>query len=291
MKRIAVATDFSTRSDRALRRATLLARDSGAELVLLHAVDDDQAVTMAQAQQRQASELLAELCATSRSVDGVDCSFRVVDGEAFLAIGAGVEAAEADLLVMGPHRRQALRDVFAGTTVERTIRFSRHPVIMANGVPAGSYRRILVATDLSDGSARAIAEAGRLGVFDRCEVLALYVYSAPAQTMMLRSSGMTTDQLKAYIAEERDRAATDLAAFVARIGFAPTRQLVELADVVPAATIHDCARVEDADLVVLGTSGRGGAARFLLGSVAEEVLRRATVDVLVVPSPSDEPGQ
>ena len=42
MRTILVATDFSERSDRALRRATLFARAQGAKLVLVHGVDDDQ---------------------------------------------------------------------------------------------------------------------------------------------------------------------------------------------------------------------------------------------------------
>ncbi|HEU6442162.1 MAG TPA: universal stress protein, partial [Microvirga sp.] len=46
MRTILVATDFSTRSDRALRRATLLARHVSARLVLIHVVDDDRPVRL-----------------------------------------------------------------------------------------------------------------------------------------------------------------------------------------------------------------------------------------------------
>lgn len=42
MQRIVAATDFSSRSDRAVRRAGLLAREFDAQLTLLHVVDDDQ---------------------------------------------------------------------------------------------------------------------------------------------------------------------------------------------------------------------------------------------------------
>jgi nucleotide-binding universal stress UspA family protein len=40
----------------------------------------------------------------------------------------------------------------------------------------------------------------------------------------------------------------------------------------------------DADLLVLGTHGRGGVSRFLIGSVAEAVLRRALCDILIIPA-------
>ena len=52
IQKILVATDFSTRSDRALRRASLLAHSVSAELVLLHVIDDDQPKPLQEVQQR-----------------------------------------------------------------------------------------------------------------------------------------------------------------------------------------------------------------------------------------------
>ena len=52
----------------------------------------------------------------------------------------------------------------------------------------------------------------------------------------------------------------------------------------PAPAILDCAVRLPADLIVMGTHGAGGFERFVLGSVAEKVLRRAACPVLTVPS-------
>ena len=57
---ILAATDFSTRSQRALRRAGLLARDSGAELTLVHVVDDDQPSDLVALERREAERILGE---------------------------------------------------------------------------------------------------------------------------------------------------------------------------------------------------------------------------------------
>ena len=54
----------------------------------------------------------------------------------------------------------------------------------------------------------------------------------------------------------------------------------------PAAGILHCAEALPADLIVLGTHGRGGFERFMLGSVAEKVLRKARWPVLTVPPPA-----
>jgi nucleotide-binding universal stress UspA family protein len=65
----------------------------------------------------------------------------------------------------------------------------------------------------------------------------------------------------------------------------PTSITYRLADGDPAAEILRVAREEGADLIVLGTHGRVGLVRFLLGSVAEAVLRRAACPVLTVRGP------
>lgn len=283
MKRIVVATDFSTRSDRALRRAILLARQFSAEIMLVHAVDDDQPARLVKAEQRAANDLLSDLAATLREVDRVDCEARVVLGEPSKAIAEAAEHADTDIIVMGPHRRQALRDVFIGTTIERTIRQSRRPVIMANAVPAGGYYRILIATDLSECSAIAVKEIQKLGLLDHVEVLVLHAFDAPARSMMGRAA-MTTDELTDYIAEEEDRAGKELFGFLQMVDLRPNRRFVHIIEAPIPEMIRDGVRKQKVDLVVIGTHGRTGPAKLFLGSVAEEVLRDSDVDVLVVPS-------
>jgi nucleotide-binding universal stress UspA family protein len=283
MNRILLATDFSTRSDRALRRATLLARQISAEISLIHVVDDDQPPRLIKVEERAARELLDDLAATLREADRVDCETQVICGEPFQAIADEAERADADVIVMGPHRRQVLRDVFIGTTVERTIRTSRCPIIMANAVPAGIYNRVLLATDFSDCSANAVKEARKLGLLDRFDVLVLHAFDAPAQSMMTRSS-MTMEQSKEYIAEEQDRATGELLKFLQKVDLRPSRRFVQLIELPIPEMIRNCVREHKVDLVVIGTHGRTGPAKFFLGSVAEEVLRESDVDVLVVPA-------
>lgn len=289
MKRLLVATDFSTRSDRALRRAALLAREKAAELVLVHVVDDDQLPSLVQLEQREAGAILHDLAATMRKNDGLACETHLALGDPFRAIGDAAETFDADLIVMGPHRRQILREVFVGTTVERTIRQSKRPVIMANAVPAKLYERILFATDFSDCSALAIEAARKLGLLEGREVGILHAFDDPPRSLML-SAAMTTAEIKHQIAEEEDRAAAELEQFLHKIRFAPGGRLVAPIEYSAATAIRDCARNWRADLIVLGTHGRSGFGRVLLGSVTEDVLRESTLDVLTVPPIADEAG-
>lgn len=287
MKQILVATDFSARSDRAIRRATLLAKRYGATVTLLHAIDDDQPKRIVQAEREAASALLDEQARSLQDIDGLVCKVRIVLGDPFEGITKAVEEIAPDLLVMGPHRRQALKDVFVGTTAERTIRASRKPVLMANGVPAGFYSHALVATDLSACSANAVRTVLTFSLQKETSVSVVHVFEAPGSGHMARAS-MTDAQIKDYVADEKDRAAAELRIFLRDANFSPMHQLVKLNETSIVTTIHEVAQEIAADLIVVGTHGRTGITKLLLGSVAEEVLRSATSDVLAVPPQQDE---
>ena len=94
---------------------------------------------------------------------------------------------------------------------------------------------------------------------------------------------MPADERQAYLEDERKEASRDLAAFVNSVDWRPIRQNVRQVRNSPAEEILTAAKEGSADLVVVGTHGRGGLGRFFLGSVAEAVLRRADCDVLAVP--------
>lgn len=283
MKTIMVATDFSARSDRAIRRATLLAKTFDAAVTLVHVVDDDQPAQVVRAEQAMAASLLREQAASLREIDAIACDVRVVLGDPFEGLVKAAADLLPDLLVVGPHRRQTLRDVFVGTTAERTIRSSPLPVLMANGVPAQAYRRVLVAVDLRDCAADVVRCVAGLGLDRHAAVLVAHVFETPGASLLAGAS-MTAAQLDAYLSEEQARAAGSLATFLRDQGFAPTGQIAKRSDGTTAGAILAIARETAANLIVVGTSGQTGVARLLLGSVAEEVLRRAACDILAVPA-------
>lgn len=283
MKRILVATDFSERSDRAIRRAVLLAKSSGAALTLAHVVDDDQPARLLRAAKEAAEALLDEQSQALRDVDGLACDHLLFTGDPFDKLVAAVKDRDPDLLVIGPHRRRLLRDVFVGTTAERTIRASNKPVLMANGVPGGPYRHILIAVDLSECSADAVRAVQGLGLARRAKISVLHIYEAPHTGHMVRAS-LTKDEIKGYMKDEEKRADAVLSTFLRSLDLEPDNRLLELALTSTADCIHAAASEVAADLVVVGTRGHGGMTKFLLGSVAEGVLRIvADRDVLAVP--------
>jgi nucleotide-binding universal stress UspA family protein len=282
VQRLIVATDFSERSDRALRRATLLARQYAASLGLVHVVDDDQPERIVAIERREAEQLLSELAETVRQSDGIPCAAEVVLADPFEGIVRAAEAARPDVLVIGPHRRQVLRDVFVGTTAERTLRAAGCPVLMANAPPVGRYRRILLATDFSESAMQAAGKLLELGISRECDLVLLHVFEAPAVDLVARAA-IPSETRQVYLEEARSAAARDLHSFAGGSDLGALRQIVRRGQGSIAREILSVADDEQIDLIVLGTRGRSGAARVVLGSVAEEVLRSARHDVLAVP--------
>jgi len=143
-------------------------------------------------------------------------------------------------------------------------------------------RSILVGVDFGDASARALALAGVMasGFKTRLRVIHAERFDPPAY--------FTVDQIAQLEAERRETqaAATEHLAQVA-IGAAgyPAEAVVVDAPSVEAILSESAS----ADLIVLGTHGRRGPGRWWLGSVAERVVRAATVPVLVTRAASATP--
>lgn len=282
MKTIVVATDFSERSDRAIRRAKLLAREFDSKLHLVHVVDDDLAQAIVLAERDASTKILEEMTNTIEGNDGLECDFRVVLGKPFFGINQVARDLKADLIVVGPHRRQLLRGILVGTTVERTIRTSDRPILLANGVPAASYSRSLIASDLSAFSEETIRTANTMGLLGRLNVSLLHVFSGPGMALMNRAS-LSEDEKRYYIAGERTRAAKEVASFMDKLDVDGMSTILKPATSSIVGTICDTATELSAELIVIGTSARSAILRVLLGSVTEGVLSTTDRDVLAIP--------
>jgi nucleotide-binding universal stress UspA family protein len=145
-------------------------------------------------------------------------------------------------------------------------------------------RRILAATDFSDISTWALRHAARWAQQFQAELTVLHVEDFPpvGTDPYFGSYGV----LKLDEAT-REAISQQLAEYVARHVPAGIHVDWEVVAGPPAASIEEAAASIHADLVVLGTHGRGGLARFLMGSVAERDLRIAHRPILIARAPSE----
>ena len=161
------------------------------------------------------------------------------------------------------------------------------------------YQHVLYPTDGSDGAGTALADARDIATTYDATVHVLYVAERPpphglaGDVVVTGSGGMVGDPEGGEAAMEGDRTkgdelqaeaeayGADLVERVAdRFGDVPTRTAVRSGN--PHEAILDYTDEHDVDLVVMGTHGRTGLDRYLLGSVTEKVVRTSDVPVLTV---------
>lgn len=292
--RILVATDFSTNSETAVERAALLAKTSGATLLLLHVTTPDRLADLAGLLHEAVSRASEDAQAlTSGKMDEIVCRLQARHGIPAIpyAFGGAVAATitdtavtnNADLLVVGARGENPMRDFLLGSNAERVLRKSGRPTLVVRRPPAGGYRQALVPVDFSEYSRDALLLACALA--PDAAVTVLNVFDAPIEAK-LEFAGVPVNDITAYRERGRRQAEADLHAFLQSLPEALRPRLVPDVEVgYPPAVILDKAAALGADLIAIGKHGRTPVEEWVLGSVTLHVLQNAACDVLAAAHP------
>jgi nucleotide-binding universal stress UspA family protein len=136
-------------------------------------------------------------------------------------------------------------------------------------------KHILACVDFSEPSTAALAEVGEYARANGSKVTLLHVADPqsliPPQAVLEPPTKTDNAAHEVELASLRDAHLGDIEV-----------ELAVIEDHAPARAICDYAREQDADLIVVGSHGRGGMERWLIGSVAERVVRHASTNVYVV---------
>jgi nucleotide-binding universal stress UspA family protein len=145
--------------------------------------------------------------------------------------------------------------------------------------------RILVPLDFSPGSRRAVDHAGSLAAGTKASIDLVHVWSPPALLpaglVVTGPEGGPIMTLEQLVRQQSSAELKEAEQALARAGVAEVRSHFLIGE--PAQAIVEMARRQPIDLVVMGTHGRTGLGRLLLGSIAEKVVRLAPCPVMTVP--------
>lgn len=144
-----------------------------------------------------------------------------------------------------------------------------------------TFSQVLCPIDFSDASVKALAYATAVARWHHGHLTLLHV--APTYDMVNVQSGGLGDPVHVVQPPSRDEVQAELRRLAERAGADVDRLTVAAVEGSAASAIVDEALTRHAALVVMGTHGRGGFDRLLLGSVAEKVLRKSPCPVLTVP--------
>ena len=281
---IIVPLDGSDFSSRALPHATVLARSSGAKLVLVRvlahrapgsAIDELEAIQAAlnlDAEAIRADGLRVETIV--RRVHPVHAD------DVARAIAAVADGQQAELIVMSTHGRGGLGRWVYGSVADSVLQQSTTPVLLVSPhvdspPPTDRRLRVLVPLDGSDLAEEAIKSADLLAGSLDTELTVLQVVELLSYPLNYLPYDPDAELCAArqYLQTQVDRLQARNKRVTARATIGN-----------PSWVVAQVAREVEADVVVMATHGRTGLDRLVLGSVATATLQRADVPVLLVRS-------
>ncbi|MDX1395541.1 MAG: universal stress protein [Gemmatimonadota bacterium] len=279
MKRILFPTDLSEHAAAALPHAIGLAALEGGELHLLHVM----------ALHGSSGALMDELEGEDdarEALDGMGTGESRVIRAVVRAVSAGpaildyADVNDVDAIVMGCHGRRGFRRLLMGSVTEEVIRVGRWPVLTVRKGPqslvaTANYGRILAPVDFSSNTAPGVELAADLARRFSARLDLVHVIDIPVLPEFygpVMAPSLNLDQAVERAHEELAGVTADLGDIDVhtdiRVGGAAT-QILEAAE-------------DGVDLIVIPTHGYSGWDRLLLGSVAENVLRRADCPVFTL---------
>lgn len=286
-RRLLCPVDFSDATADGLDAARRLAAGRAVSVVLLHAVDFPHESVAGERQYLEVEDAVRE------RLDGLvegfgdddEVAVEVRRGDAREAILAAVAEEEMDLVIMPSHGRAGLDRLLHGSVTSEVVRTAPCPVL---AVPPGAELGgpVLFATDFSEHAQRALPHAAALARALGVRLVISHVATLVEEGIRdWRFPALTQDMIDSLVEEAEEE-----------LGEARERVGGELPDVTtrlvrgshPAAEILELADSLEAGAIVVGSHGRTGLARAMLGSVAEKVVRASPVPVLVVRSAETE---
>lgn len=280
--------DFSEGSRRAMAVAARVAAASNGELVLAHAwyvpaasfpMEEPVPSSLVEQLAVDAEASLGAAVREAESLGAPRVTGQLLNGVPWSAITDMLDADAAfDLVVVGTHGRTGLARILLGSVAEKIVRHAPCSVLAVrpDSEPRSSFSHALVPVDFSDDSraaldvAAGVVQPGGAGItlLHVVEAPVAYAGELPEPSFLGDLDRRAAEHLERWAAEVRGKTSAPVKTW-SRVGWPGSETL--------AALDHD----PTIDLVVMGTHGRTGIKRVLMGSVSEKVVRHARCPVLV----------
>ena len=279
-----VATDFS-RSD-VVERAVRLPITPGSSITLLHVLPPGLPERLERSFRAAAERLLGVLeagaLASLRASAQTDVAvFKAIEtGKAVAVICERAQSLRAQLVLVGRTGagRSGTRPL--GATAERVARASSTPVLVVSTAPRAPYRNPLVAVDASELAPTVVELALRIADPGLTAAVLAHAFEVP-ELGMLGHAEASAEELESYVEQFARRARQNLEELLPRLPSLGVAYEPVLLRGDPRRVLLEEASRRGSDLIAVATRGHSRLLRLMMGSVAEAIVRHATIDVLV----------
>jgi nucleotide-binding universal stress UspA family protein len=285
LKTILVPLDGSALSEKAVPFARGLARPAGAKILLMRAVqrarpDMPEASRVDEGAQDLAADELETVARFIREAD-IRADYFLWNAEAGQAITEAAREQGADLIVMSTHGRTGIGRALYGSTADFVLRNATVPILLVS--PGARYSfatpyRFVVALDGSPLAEEALTPAIALAEAVGGELILVRAVEPHSYV----ATGLQREDAPERVESELDAARRYLDAKaegsvppgIAITGYAAIGQAGDV--------ILEAGRINNVSAIVLATHGRSGLPRLVMGSIAEDLLRRTTIPLLII---------
>jgi nucleotide-binding universal stress UspA family protein len=266
LEKLLLATDASEYSEGAVREALRLAKQCSSRLIAMSVVItnlelEETMPKIIESEEKKAYEHL-EAIKERASKEGIDCSIAMSHGdEPYQDIVRRASESRVDMIVMGKHGRTGLLRLMMGSVAAKVIGYAPCNVLVVSPTATIDFKNVLIATDGSLYSEAAAHEAIGISKRYNSHLIALSVASSEVEVAAADYNVRKTGELAA-----KDGIKVDGLTVFGK----------------PYEAITEAAKQKGADLIVVGSHGRKGLERLLMGSVTERLIGHTEKAVLVV---------
>lgn len=269
MKKIIVPVDFSQQSEMALKTAASIAKKFGSEILVLHMLEMSDALMSynEQAQHEQSVFLIRitekkfEIFLDRPYLEGIQVTPIIKRYKVFNEVNTVAEKHNADLIVMGSHGVDGLKEIFVGSNAEKMVRNAKVPVlVIKDEILDFEVKRFVFACDFDLKYLPAFHKAKAVADLLAAEMILVYV-NTPGDGFLstkdaFRKINQFLHQAKASLEVE---IYNDYSVQNGILGFSESR---------------------NADIIGLPTHGRKGLNHFFMGSIGEDVANHSKMPVM-----------
>ncbi len=269
MENIVVPIDFSTQSEYAFKVAASIAKKHDANLYALHMLElnealisssesfhPEQTVFFMKLAEKRLREFLDKPYLKGVKVVPIIKHFKV-----FSEISTVAKENDADLIVMGSHGSEGLKEIFVGSNTQKVVRYSDIPVlVIKEDIDDFDPKQMLFACDLKEENIHAFQRAKYISEVLGSELKLVYI-NTPGDAFL------STSEIQKKIVD-----------FCDKVGF---ELLIAVYNDYSVETgVLNFGAESKADLIGIPTHGRKGISHFFLGSIGEDVANHSTLPVV-----------
>ena len=270
LKNILLATDFSKSSEHVLEHAIEIAKIFKSEITLIYVlpnnIDNEKAKTLL----KEFASKQLDLINDKIKNEDVSTSKPILEYGIFSdKITQAAEKINANMIIIGAGEKLKGNVLQLGSNAEKIIKKSNKPVFVVKNEKEFNIKKIFCPVDFSAESKRALKNAITMSHRFKAQIVIFTVYEV-AHLYSIQNKVSIEEEIEIIHASHEKK----FTAFLSDFNLVGLDLILEIKQGLPDVEILKAIIKYDSDLLIIGTTGKSGISKILMGSVTEKVIRK-----------------